>query len=295
MSQPLTLTVLVENTARRRGLLAEHGLAFWLETADARILFDAGQTNVLSHNAEALGIDLASTDAIVLSHGHYDHSGGLGSVLARAPAIPLFAHPAALDEKYGRNADGGGRYLGIPADLRHQLAGDSRFVPVEEPSEVAEGCWVTGPIPRRTAFEDTGGAFFTDPECRQTDELIDDQAAFLKTPQGLIVILGCAHAGIINTLNTITQLVPELPIRSVIGGTHLAGASEQRMSQTVKALRDLGSPRLFPLHCTGFQAAARLWQEFPGRVESCPVGTRLLTICRERPASILSGVAETRP
>ncbi len=275
MSKPLKLTVLVENTARGRGLLAEHGLAFWIETGSKRILFDAGQTDILTHNAKALGIDLGAVDAIILSHGHYDHTGGLADVLAGAPSVPVFAHPKAFGEKYARNTDGSSRNVGIPAAIRQRLADNSRVVPAKTPTEVTEALRITGPIPRVTDFEDTGGAFFTDSECRHVDNLPDDQAAFFNTPQGIVVILGCAHAGIINTLRHIKRLVQDCPICSVIGGTHLAGASEYRMTQTIKALRDLGSPRLVPVHCTGFKAAAQLWTEFPGRIHAAPVGTRL--------------------
>ncbi|MFW5894223.1 MAG: MBL fold metallo-hydrolase [Verrucomicrobiota bacterium] len=243
-------------------------------------MFDAGQTHVFMHNAKLLGIDLTAMDAMILSHGHYDHTGGLAG-LPRSRDwqgkvdVPAYAHPLALESKYARNPDGTGRYIGMAPESGRTLDECFEMQNTEAPAEVGEGLMVTGQVPRVTDFEDPGGPFYTDPECRQPDDLLDDQAAFFETSAGTVVILGCAHAGIVNTLRYIMQLVPNRPIHTVIGGTHLVNANETRMSNTVEVLREIGVQRLFPLHCTGFQAAARLWNELPERVQASPVGTRI--------------------
>ncbi|MBN1675174.1 MAG: MBL fold metallo-hydrolase [Kiritimatiellae bacterium] len=272
MMQPARLTVLVENTALRRGLLAEHGLAFWLELGPRRVLFDSGQSNVLCHNAERLGVDLGRADSLVLSHGHYDHTGGLSAALEKTGPVKAFVHPAALGPKYARNADGTARDIGMPAPCRDALRQTADVTFTEQPMDVGGALRVTGPVPRLTDFEDTGGPFFVDSSCRRPDELTDDQAAFFETAEGTVVILGCAHAGIINTLRYVRQLVPRQPIHTVVGGTHLTTADEARMDATVAALRQMEIGRLMPVHCTGSAAATRLRQEFPGRVQACPVG-----------------------
>ena len=267
------ITVLVENTAGGRGLLAEHGLSFWIELSGKRILFDTGQGKVLSGNARLLGIRLEMMDAIVLSHGHYDHTGGLRDVLRSPRRIPVYAHPAALEPKYARNRDGTARDVGMPALDEQMVREKAELVWVEEPTEVCKGLCLTGPVARTNNFEDTGGAFFKDPSCTEPDELVDDQAAFIETSVGTVVILGCAHAGVINTLRHVQTLTDSRPVRTVIGGMHLLNASPERMDKTVAELRRLNVQRLLPCHCTGFAAMARLWNDLPGRCLGCPVGT----------------------
>jgi 7,8-dihydropterin-6-yl-methyl-4-(beta-D-ribofuranosyl)aminobenzene 5'-phosphate synthase len=267
------IVVLVENTAGGRGLLGEHGVSFWIELGSRRILFDTGQGHVLSGNARRLGIPLERTDAVVLSHGHYDHTGGLGDVLQSAGRTRVYAHPAAFTPKYARGLDGTIREIGSPWLDERKVREKAELVWTEGPTQIFEGLHLTGPVPRLTDFEDTGGPFFTDKDCTQPDELVDDQAAFLQTTVGTAVILGCAHAGIVNTLRYVQTLTDNRPIHTVIGGMHLLSASQDRMDQTMAELRRLDVQRLLPCHCTGPAAVARLWKEFPGRCLPCPVGT----------------------
>lgn len=271
----IAVTVLAENTAGGRDVLAEHGLSLWIELGASRVLFDTGQGRVLQPNASSLGVSLAGTDAIVLSHGHYDHTGGLGDVLQTIAAPVVYAHPAAFEPKYSRSPDGRGHDAGISDFDRRMVQDLAEVVLVEEPAEIFGRLRLTGPVPRITDFENTDGAFFKDRQCTEPDDLIDDQAAFIETPAGAIVILGCAHAGVVNTLRYVQGLTGGKPIHTVLGGMHLLRASARRMDRTVSELRRMGVQRLLPCHCTGPAATARLWHEFFGRCEACPAGTRL--------------------
>ncbi|MFP4143638.1 MAG: MBL fold metallo-hydrolase [Phycisphaeraceae bacterium] len=278
------ITTLVENTAGGRGTLGEHGLAFWIETPAGCALFDTGQTaEVLVHNARRLGADLARAEAVVLSHGHYDHTGGLAEVLRRTGDVRLRLHPAALARRFSQSATGEVREVGMPAELDEaaltSLAGAICWT--ERPAEVLPGLRVTGPIPRETDFEDTGGRFFLDAECRRPDPIEDDQALFFAGEAGTVVLLGCAHAGVVNTLRYVRRLTGAAPIQAVIGGMHLLHASGHRLEQTLQALEEFDVRQIAPGHCTGGPASALLWGHFPERWRACTVGSRFTFACRK--------------
>ena len=193
MSRKIRITVLVENTAQGAGILAEHGLAYWIEWDGRRTLFDTGQGNVLASNAYKLGIPLREADAVVLSHGHYDHTGGLPEALKTSRPVTVYAHPAAFAPKYARKADGSAREIGIPHPAERAIRSlRNRLVYTDQPTPVVDRLTVTGPVPRLTDFEDTGGPFFLDQACTKPDPLEDDQSVVFDTVEGTVVLLGCA-------------------------------------------------------------------------------------------------------
>jgi 7,8-dihydropterin-6-yl-methyl-4-(beta-D-ribofuranosyl)aminobenzene 5'-phosphate synthase len=272
-----SIAVLVENTVNRQGLLAEHGLAFWIERGDRRILFDTGQGMALAHNADKLGIDLSTVDDVVLSHGHYDHTGGLLAALPDLSRASVYAHLTAFRERFIKDSQTSARSVRSPIESfdwlksRVGLAVPTRTQPIE----VGQGVWLTGQIPRLNDFEDAGGAFYLDSACTQPDPIIDDQAVYMETSEGLVVLLGCAHAGVVNTLDYIRELTGKCRIHTVCGGMHLLNADEHRLEQTICKLRDLDVQRIGLAHCTGFAAMARLYHELPNRCFHCVVGTRI--------------------
>jgi len=259
------------------GVLGEHGLAWWIDTGTHHVLFDTGQGLVLTRNAGRLGADLASVDSVVLSHGHLDHVGGLDQVLALAPHAALHLHPDATVRRYtGSDGKGVGRRLST--DLMETEGFRQAGRPVvcsREAHEIVPGLWCTGEIPRTNDFEDVGGPFFLDEALTQPDPIMDDQALFFSTEKGTVVVLGCAHAGVVNTLEHIRTLTRGATIHALLGGMHLERASERRMDETMAALRRLRVQRFGPNHCTGIAAIARFWREFPERLIQCSAGVRL--------------------
>jgi 7,8-dihydropterin-6-yl-methyl-4-(beta-D-ribofuranosyl)aminobenzene 5'-phosphate synthase len=277
MIQRLHVTTLVENSVYSRGLLAEHGLSFLVEADGSRALFDTGQGKALPENARLLDVRLDSLDAVVLSHGHYDHTGGLADVLRSAGQPKVLLHPGALDGKYLRLEAPPHRKIGMPESSLRQLDSNRHeIVWTRTPTEVVPGVQATGEIPRATSFEDVGGAFYQDEACQQPDPLPDDQALFVDCAAGLVVILGCAHSGVVNTLDYVSRLTGRSRIHAVLGGMHLMRASAQRIAATGDALERYGVEKIAPCHCTGPQAVSYFRSRFGERVHDCPTGTGLV-------------------
>jgi 7,8-dihydropterin-6-yl-methyl-4-(beta-D-ribofuranosyl)aminobenzene 5'-phosphate synthase len=260
-----TITILVDDKAGR-GLLSEHGFSAWLEVADRHLLFDTGQGRALARNADKLGMDLCAADTLVLSHGHQDHTGGLPSVIQRAPAIDIYAHPAVTSPRYSIRR-GSAKSIGMPQAGRSALeAVDANIHWVAQPLELVAGVSLTGPIPRITDYEDTGGPFFVDSAGARRDPISDDLALLVRTDRGLVVVVGCSHAGVVNTLRHAVGVSGGPRLHAVLGGFHLIEAGETRLSRTMLALGDLGPDLIVPCHCTGEAAVERLRQTFGERV-----------------------------
>ena len=273
MCPNICITTLVENTASGPGLLAEHGLSLWIEYGNSRILFDTGQSDLLVQNAEALDIDLTQADAIVLSHGHYDHTGGLYTVLEIASKARLYLHPAAIEPKFSRSSPGA-HSIGMPDSARKTI-GDREVIWTESATQVFDGIGLTGQVPRVNNFEDAGGLFFLDEDCREPDPLLDDQALFIESSKGLIVILGCAHAGVVNTLQRISDINRGRHFYAVMGGMHLVNADTERIERTINTFREYGLQQIGPAHCTGDNAIERIIKAFPGLCFDCSVGKKI--------------------
>jgi 7,8-dihydropterin-6-yl-methyl-4-(beta-D-ribofuranosyl)aminobenzene 5'-phosphate synthase len=262
------ITKLVDNELPHP-LISEHGLSLWIEYAGRNILFDTGQTDAIIKNAELLDIDLSKTDIIVLSHGHYDHTGGLKAVLEIAPNAIIYMHPDAPKVRYGCRPGKKAKDISMPDDACQkvaEMAAKNRVVYSTTRPQLLHGkLMVTGTIPRITDYEDVGGPFYLDKAAQTPDPLNDDQAIYIDLPKGLLVIVGCAHSGIVNTLDFIHTLTGQQKIYTVIGGMHLAKASQARIEKTIKAFKEYDVQKIIPLHCTGQGALEHLTDAFESR------------------------------
>lgn len=264
MDSRTCITILVDNTASKPNFLAEHGLSLWVEHNGKYILFDTGQSNMFIQNAQSLGINLAKADAIIVSHGHYDHTGGLKAILDIVPKATLYLHPEALKLRYSQN-EKTARMIGMSNSAKEavrKMTDTGGVVWTEMPTEIFPGLFATSKIPRNTNYEDTGGPFFVDNTCQKADEFPDDQAVFFKMKQGLVVLLGCAHAGVVNTLNYVIKMTNQKNVYAIAGGMHLVNANLTRIENTIEAFKKYDIQKIVPLHCTGQKAAEKIKNAF---------------------------------
>ena len=266
MDGELVLTLLSENTVRRLGLRGEHGFSVFLKKNGFRVLFDTGQSGLFLDNARILNVPVSKSDAIFLSHGHYDHTGGLLPLMERNSA-PVYGHPDIFMERFADPGPGREpRNIGMPfpQSTFENRGMMERFTLSKDPCEV-EGFHLTGYVPRTTSFEDMGRFFFRDRSLKTPDDIPDDQSLFIQTGPGLVVVLGCCHSGLINTLGRIGTLTGNAHIHWIIGGTHLVAADDERLDETARALDKIGFDRISPVHCTGFRAQSYLFERYGDR------------------------------
>jgi len=269
------LTILCENTATfALNTLGEHGFSVFIETEYGNYLLDTGQGATLIHNGLSLKKDLRKISKILLSHGHYDHTGGLLPFLNVVHGVEIIGHPDLFMDRYAKRASGETIYIGMPYRRAFLEGVGARFILHKTFQEVGPGLFLTGEIPRTTAFE-KGDAHLL---VKETDGYIpdpfpDDQSLILDTPKGLIIILGCAHAGIINTINHTIDMMGKDKIYAVVGGMHLHSSTSDQIGQTIKALNEFDIGRLGGSHCTGPNASHTLASAFGDRFFFAHVGT----------------------
>ncbi len=266
MTGKVRLTTICDNKTPGRGLLGEHGLSIFLEAGERRFLFDTGTGQTLLHNAGVLGIDLSKLDAILLSHGHYDHTGGLLPLSEKVAPAPVYAHPDIFIPKYhalGIPVQENAKYIGPPWSREHLEGLGVQFHLQREPVDFGGGVMLTGEISRLPAWthsepglqQKTSKGFRVDP-------FSDDQSLVVESSKGIVVVLGCAHAGLVNILQHVVTLTGKKHIYALLGGTHLLNASMEQLASIFEALEEFDLQVVAPCHCTGLRATFAFQQAF---------------------------------
>ncbi|MBO5177721.1 MAG: MBL fold metallo-hydrolase [Lachnospiraceae bacterium] len=267
----LKITTLIENMPDKDGKLAyEHGFSVWIELENEKILFDTGQTGAFAKNAEQLGIDLSVADRIIVSHGHYDHTGGIPELLGKLKSrTPFYMGKEFFIPKYKLLEDGSYKYNGNPFE-KELLMEDSEKHPKaelhyieEDVTRISEQLLLFKNFSRMTEYEKPNPKFYVKDAQNYIPDLFPDEIALgIITKQGIVLIVGCSHVGIVNILNAV-QKTTGLPVAAVLGGTHLVEADKERLDKTAEAMKRYGVRTIAVSHCTGEAGMELLKREFP--------------------------------
>jgi 7,8-dihydropterin-6-yl-methyl-4-(beta-D-ribofuranosyl)aminobenzene 5'-phosphate synthase len=257
----------------KRGLIGEHGLSLFIETGVARLLFDTGQSGLFLDNARHLGVDLSSLDAVVLSHGHYDHGGGL-TAFARLNGrpMPLYAGKGFADARYSKRGD---TLDAIGLGASATPVGNDLLCIIESPREIAPGLFI---LPKAERLDGSIASPRFRRVCEGTEviDCFDDELSLVaQDEEGLTVVTGCAHRGIVNIARQAVTAFPGRPLKALIGGLHLVDSSPDDIEKTAAALAELEPETVYCSHCTGMPGYAALCAALPGKVSWLSCGMRI--------------------
>ena len=275
----LRLITLSENAGISGGIqldiegsfLAEWGLSILIQYDGKNVLLDTGKSITATYNADTLGIDLNKIDTIVLSHGHDDHTGGLREMLRRIRKenIEVIAHPHVFADRYHQKEGKSEVYKGIRFMQKDLERFGASFNLTSKPVWITENIVTSGEVPMVTDFERMKQGktrrFIKEGGEEKPDEILDDQAVFVKTEVGLVVVSGCAHRGIINTVRHGQKITGIDRVYAVVGGSHLIEASDDRIERTIEAFQELDVQKLGLCHCTGMPAIVKMAHELGDR------------------------------
>jgi 7,8-dihydropterin-6-yl-methyl-4-(beta-D-ribofuranosyl)aminobenzene 5'-phosphate synthase len=263
------ITILSENLIGRAMGAGEHGFSAFIETDGGNYLFDTGGGRTVVENSLVLDKDLRTVKRVFLSHGHNDHTGGLPQVLNLTGQVDVHVHPDIFLDRMAIRKEGGResrRFAGIIYKRSYLEFMGARFILNSDFYEVEKGMFLTGQVPRETAFEKNDPKLFREVGGKIVpDTLPDDQSLILDTGKGLVLIFGCAHSGMINIINHVTQRMKKDHFLAILGGTHLDFLTPEQLEESIRCLKGIKVDRIGVSHCTGFRGACRLQQEFGER------------------------------
>ncbi len=275
----MKITILCENTVGKLIGFGEHGFSAFIETEGGNFLFDTGSGHSVVANSLTLNKDLRSLKKIFLSHGHYDHSGGLPEVLKIKGQVDVHVHPHVFLDRIAVQKENGEekkRYVGIPYKRGYLETLGANFILNHTFFEIEKGVYLTGEVPRKTSFEKPDQRLFAEMDGKMSQDIfLDDQSLILDTKKGLVLVLGCAHSGMINILHHVIHKTGKDKFHAILGGTHLDFLTQEQLEESIKALKSMKIEKIGVSHCTGMRAAFRLHQEFGDRFFYGSVGNVL--------------------
>lgn len=254
------ISILVENSTPIPDLIGEYGFAALVKVNDQAFLFDTGLGQALFNNAAHMGIKLDELTDLVISHGHFDHTGAVLPFLQTGSPKTVYCHPHSFTRRYSMVGQSRREISALFTREQVRQSG-GRLVLTEQFTAIHPGVYLTGTVPRQNSFEQIENHFFAEIDGELVpDQLEDDMSMVIDHPGGLIIISGCAHAGMVNIIDYARQQTGNNKVQAFIGGTHLMGASNERLQQTISYLQDQPVEQLVLCHCTGFYATSTLYQ-----------------------------------
>lgn len=260
----MKITTLIENKlSEGQDLHIEHGLSIYIEVDNKRLLFDTGKSGKILENANELNVDLSGLDYVLISHGHYDHSGGLKRLIKEInPDIELFVGEGFFNKKYSLRDDGDYQFAGNPFDVDYLRDNNipTQFVN-QDMVNLTEDIMIFTNFNRKDEFENTNENMFLKQDGEYIkDEFLEEISLGIRTPRGLVVIVGCSHVGLVNIVDTIIERTG-MGVYGLIGGTHLVKEDDEKINKIIEYLKEKEIQIIGACHCTGKQGETMLHQQ----------------------------------